>query len=112
MAEDEPDLIILDVRLPDLKGLEICKRLKANPKTAGIPVVFLSSQHPPADGKTKAFFLGADEFLTYPIQPDQLTIMVNAVLAKRNKKIVRAHPKALAAKQNSELVCSLPDGRR
>ena len=86
MAEDQPDLIVLDVRLPDVNGFEICKRLKENPKTASIPVVFLSSQHPPADGKTQASFLGADEFLTYPIQPDQLTIIVNAVLAKRKEQ--------------------------
>ena len=86
MAEDQPDLIVLDVRLPDVNGFEICKRLKENPKTASIPVVFLSSQHPPADGKAQAYFLGADEFLTYPIQPDQLTIIVNAVLAKRKEQ--------------------------
>jgi DNA-binding NtrC family response regulator len=49
-------------------------------------VVFLSSQHPPADGKAQAQYLGADEFLTYPIQPDQLTIIVNAALAKRVKQ--------------------------
>ena len=83
MAENKPDLIVLDVRLPDINGFEICRRLKANPKTANIPVVFLSSEHPPADGKAQAHFLGADEFLTYPIQPDQLTVIVNAVLAKR-----------------------------
>jgi CheY-like chemotaxis protein len=58
MAEEPPDLIILDVSLPDVNGFEICKRLKANPGTASIPVVFLSSQHPPADGKTQAHFLG------------------------------------------------------
>lgn len=86
MAEDQTDLIVLDVSLPDVNGFEICKRLKANPKTADIPVVFLSSQHPPADGKAQAQYLGADEFLTYPIQPDQLTIIVNAVLAKRVKQ--------------------------
>jgi DNA-binding response OmpR family regulator len=69
-----------------VNGFEICKRLKANPKTAEIPVVFLSSQHPPSDGKVRAQYLGADEFLSYPIQPDQLTIIVNAVLAKRVKQ--------------------------
>lgn len=86
MAEEKPDLIILDVRLPDLNGFEICERLKANPKTADIPVVFLSSQHNPADGKRRAFFMGANEFLSYPIQPEQLTVIVNAVLAKRKAK--------------------------
>jgi CheY-like chemotaxis protein len=83
MAQDKPDLIILDVKLPDLNGFEICKRLKADPKTADIPVVFLSSQHDPSDGKRRSMFLGAAEFLSYPIQPEQLTVIVNAVIAKR-----------------------------
>jgi DNA-binding response OmpR family regulator len=85
MAADEPDLIILDVRLPDMNGLRFVS-FEGQCQTAGIPVVFLSSQHPPGDGKTQAFFLGADEFLTFPIQPNQLTIIVNAVLAKRDQK--------------------------
>jgi CheY-like chemotaxis protein len=83
LAEENPDLIILDVKLPDLNGFEICKRLKANPKTADIPIVFLSSQHDPSDGKRRSVFLGAAEFLSYPIQPEQLTVIVNAVLAKQ-----------------------------
>jgi CheY-like chemotaxis protein len=86
MAEDKPDLIILDVKLPDLDGFEICSRLKADPKTADIPIVFLSSQHDPSDGKRRATFLGAAEFLSYPILPEQLTVIVNAVLAKRKAK--------------------------
>ena len=86
LAQDKPDLIVLDVRLPDLNGFEVCERLKADPKTADIPIVFLSSQHDPSDGKRRAQFLGATEFLSYPIQPEQLTVIVNAVLAKRISK--------------------------
>ncbi|MGC2696491.1 MAG: response regulator [Candidatus Angelobacter sp.] len=85
LAEDLPDLIILDVKLPDLNGFEICRRLKENPATANIPVVFLSSVHDPADGKRRAQYLGAYEFLSYPIQPDQLTVIVNAVLEQRKR---------------------------
>lgn len=87
LAAELPDLVILDVKLPDLNGFEICKRLKENPATAHIPVVFLSSVHDPADGKMRAQYLGADEFLSYPIQPDQLTVIVNSVLEQRKKKI-------------------------
>jgi CheY-like chemotaxis protein len=103
MAEDKPDLIILDVRLPDLNGFEICQRLKADPKTADIPVVFLSSQHDPADGKRRAMFMGATEFLSYPIQPVQLTVIVNAVLARRKAQssmtVVQRENEAEAAGQ-------------
>jgi CheY-like chemotaxis protein len=103
MAEDKPDLIILDVRLPDLNGFEICQRLKADPKTADIPVVFLSSQHDPADGKRRAMFMGATEFLSYPIQPGQLAVIVNAVLARRKAQssmtVVQRENEAEAAGQ-------------
>jgi CheY-like chemotaxis protein len=103
MAEDKSDLIILDVRLPDLNGFEICQRLKADPKTADIPVVFLSSQHDPADGKRRAMFMGATEFLSYPIQPVQLAVIVNAVLARRKAQssmtVVQRENEAEAAGQ-------------
>jgi CheY-like chemotaxis protein len=85
LAEEKPDLIILDVKLPDLNGFEICKRLKENPATADIPVVFLSSQHDPADGKRRAQYMGATEFLSYPINPEQLTVIINAVIEKQKK---------------------------
>jgi CheY-like chemotaxis protein len=58
MAEEQPDLIILDVSLPDVNGFEICKRLKANPGTASIPVVFLSSQTPTGGWKNAGTFPG------------------------------------------------------
>lgn len=84
LAAQRPDLIILDVNLPDLNGFEICRRLKADPATAKIPVVFLSSTYAASDGKARAQFLGADEFLSHPIQADQLTVIVNGVLARRD----------------------------
>jgi CheY-like chemotaxis protein len=87
LAQDKPDLIVLDVKLPDLNGFEVCQRLKADPQTADIPIVFLSSQHDPSDGKRRAQFLGATEFLSYPIQPEQLTVIVNAVLARRKARL-------------------------
>jgi CheY-like chemotaxis protein len=103
MVEDKPDLIVLDVTLPDLNGFEICQRLKADPKTADIPVVFLSSQHDPADGKRRAMFMGATEFLSYPIQPVQLTVIVNAALARRKAQssmtLVQRETEAEAAGQ-------------
>ena len=80
-----PDLILLDVKLPDMNGFEICRQLRTGPATARVPVVFLSSEHGPADGKERAQFVGAEEFLTYPIMPDQLTVIVNGVLSRHRQ---------------------------
>jgi len=84
-AEQVPDLILLDVKLPDMNGFEICQQLKSASATAHVPVVFLSSEHGPADGKERAQFVGAEEFLSYPIMPDQLTVIVNGVLSRRRR---------------------------
>ncbi|HEX6466069.1 MAG TPA: response regulator [Terriglobales bacterium] len=81
-VREKPDLIILDVNLPDGNGFEICKSLKQNPETAGIPVVFLSSTFDQAWGKQWAQHLGAQEFLAHPILADQLTAIVNGVLSR------------------------------
>ncbi len=81
-AEQMPDLIVLDVNLPDVNGFEVCQRLKANPATAKIPIVFLSNTYDPSAGKEWARYFGAQEFLIHPIQGEQLTTIINGVLAK------------------------------
>ncbi len=62
------DLIILDIVMPGLDGFEICKRLKANPRTSAIPVIFVTSLEK-SDDETRGFELGAVDYITKPIQP-------------------------------------------
>jgi len=68
VEEEPPDLILLDIMMPDMDGYEVCKRLKDNPKTADIPVIFLSALTE-ADEKQKGLKLGAVDFLTKPFNP-------------------------------------------
>ncbi|HEX7961488.1 MAG TPA: response regulator [Terriglobales bacterium] len=82
LAKQLPDLIILDVNLPDSNGFEIYKSLKKDPATAQIPVIFLSASYDQSFGKQWARHMGAQEFLSYPILPDQLTTIVNGVLTR------------------------------
>ena len=65
---DPPDLILLDVVMPEMDGLEVCRHLKANPLTAGIPVIFITAQTEPAD-ETRALEAGAVDFITKPVNP-------------------------------------------
>ncbi len=68
VEEEPPDLILLDIMMPDMDGYEVCKRLKDNPETADIPVIFLSALTG-ADEKQKGLKLGAADFLTKPFNP-------------------------------------------
>ncbi|BAP54789.1 two component, sigma54 specific, transcriptional regulator, Fis family protein [Thioploca ingrica] len=66
-----PHLILLDIRMPEMDGYEVCRRLKANPLTADIPVIFLSALHEIAD-KIKAFELGGVDYVTKPFQVEEI----------------------------------------
>jgi len=70
-AEQMPDLILLDYIMPDVMGDEVCRRLKADPKTGGIPIIIVSTSADPADMQ-KCFDAGADEYVTKPINPQEI----------------------------------------
>ncbi len=72
MAESEhPDLILLDVMMPGMQGHEVCRRLKANPSTKKIPVIFLTSVETPKS-VIEAYDIGAEIHLTKPIRAKEL----------------------------------------
>lgn len=79
-AELQPDTIVLDIRLPDISGLEVCRRLKANPQTAHIPVLHLSASCVENEDKARGLDAGADAYLTYPVDSDVLLATVRAML--------------------------------
>jgi diguanylate cyclase (GGDEF)-like protein len=74
-----PDLILLDAVMPDLEGLEICRRLKADPDTKDIPVILLTPRDNP-ETETQALAAGADDFITKPIHPAVARARVNTHL--------------------------------
>ena len=77
---DPPELILLDVRLPDLDGFEVCRRLKRSEKTDRIPVIFLSGLDDLAD-KIKGFESGGVDFITKPFQATEVMARVETHLA-------------------------------
>ena len=80
-----PHLIILDLMLPELNGLEICKILKQNEKTAHIPIIMLTAKSEEAD-QVLGLELGADDYVTKPFSPRQLVARVKAVLRRTGEK--------------------------
>jgi len=77
-----PDLICLDLMLPNICGLEVCERLKRSPSTAGIPVLIISSRTSPQD-RAEAEISGADDYLMKPIDPRELAVRVRALLDRK-----------------------------
>ena len=80
MAEESPDLVLLDVNLPDIDGFEVCRRLREQLGTLTIPVVHISSTFVNERAQQLAMDGGADAFLTDPVEPPVLLATVHALL--------------------------------
>ncbi len=80
-SHEQPDLIILDVRMPKVTGYEVCRQLKGNPATSAIPIVFLSAKG--RDGEIQqGLDLGAMEYIVKPFAPDDLVNQVKDILQR------------------------------
>ena len=77
----QPDLIVLDLMLPGIDGLQVCKRLKADPRTQRIPVVMVTARGEETDVVT-GLELGADDYIPKPFRPKELVARVRAVLRR------------------------------
>ena len=83
-ARDAPDLILLDLLLPDMSGIEVLSRLRADPVTRTVPVVMFSASHDAA-ARAQAFRLGADEFLTKPMDDQTLLARIRSFMRARDQ---------------------------
>ncbi|MDY3557198.1 response regulator [Gemmata sp. JC717] len=80
--EWNPDLILLDVMMPKMSGFEVCRRLRADPATAGVAVLMVTALDQPNDVET-AVDAGTDDFITKPINKTELLLRVRAMLDSR-----------------------------
>jgi putative two-component system response regulator len=88
-AEPKPDIILLDIMMPDLSGYEVCRRLKADPATRDIPVIFLTAMNNEADEET-GFALGAVDYIAKPISGPILRARVKTQLGvKRSADFIK-----------------------
>ncbi len=94
-----PDVVIVDVRLPDVDGFEVVKRMKRSPRYAGIPTLFLTSQNE-LNTKLKAFEVGADDYLVKPFQPEELAARIG-LLVRKSEIYKSARPTEGAQEQAS-----------
>ncbi|KAB8330717.1 response regulator [Scytonema tolypothrichoides VB-61278] len=106
IAQAKPDLVILDVQLPDINGFEICHQIKSNPATTNLPVLHLSAHFIGSHDKAQGLNSGADAFLAQPVESIELIATVKALLRMR-----RAEESALArAREWQTTFDSISDG--
>ncbi|UOZ07116.1 fused response regulator/phosphatase [Amycolatopsis sp. WQ 127309] len=80
VAEEELDLVLLDVHLPDMSGFEVCERVKGDPRTAAMPVIHISATAIEVEDRTAGLDRGADGYLVEPVDPGELVATVEAAL--------------------------------
>ncbi len=99
---EPPDVILLDIMMPDMNGYEVCRTLKENPKTQSIPVIFISALDDVFD-KVKAFEVGAADYVSKPFQQAEVLARVKnqLTLALLQRKLRQKN--ALLKKQNQQL---------
>jgi len=94
LMSQTPDLVLLDVMLPDYDGFKIAQHIRNNPDLRDIPIIFITARDMEHD-KLKGFSLGADDYITKPFSVRELIARVKAVLRRVGKEKVKkkAHPK-------------------
>lgn len=79
----KPDVVLLDVKLPDIGGFEVCRLIKSNPSTSSIPVIHISATYLDEESKVIGLEMGADSYLTHPVEPTVLVATIRAMLRIR-----------------------------
>ena len=79
VEKEKPDLILLDLMMPEVDGIEACRRLKSNPETQDIPIVMVTTKGEP-EMVEKAFQAGCDDYITKPLNKMELLAKVNTYL--------------------------------
>jgi PAS domain S-box-containing protein len=105
LARSRPTLIVLDVRLPDIDGFEVCRRLKADPASTNIPVIHLSACMVESEDKVRGLEAGADDYLVQPVTHEELVAKINVWM--------RLHEaEAELRRKNTELLNEIAERQR
>jgi DNA-binding response OmpR family regulator len=79
--DDTPDLAVLDITMPGMSGLDVCRELRADPATSDVPIILLTARAQESDIET-GFSVGADDYVVKPFSPRELVSRMQAVLAR------------------------------
>ncbi|WP_367325982.1 response regulator transcription factor [Streptomyces sp. HUAS ZL42] len=84
VRELKVDIALLDIRMPGISGLDLCRQLRAAPETAALPIILITARSQEGDVET-GFEAGADDYIIKPFSPRELSIRVEAVLARASR---------------------------
>src|SRR5512146_1472700 len=110
-AKNAPDLILLDIVLPDVDGFEVCRRLKADPTTSQIPVIQISANFVDPEHRVHGFQGGADDYIAQPITPEELVAKIGVwlrvrraeeELRRKNVELARAYAQLVSNSAESD----------
>lgn len=106
LAETVPELIISDIRMPGMDGYKLARQLRGAPRTALVPIVFLTAKDETTD-RIEGFRAGVDAYLTKPFEPDELIAVVNGILSR----VERTHSQIarLVSSAHAETAVSFQD---
>ena len=90
-AEALPDVVILDIHMPVMDGYEVCRRLKDDPRTKPIPVLFLTARHRDMDEVIRGLDIGANDYVTKPFNPEELVARVGVMVRVRTAEEMVRH---------------------
>lgn len=94
VGESSPSLVLLDVQLPDISGIEVCRRIKGTPGSERLPVLHISATYGPENAEAISAESGADIFLVEPIEPEELITVVRTLLRLRTTEMGLAESEA------------------
>lgn len=106
LKEQSPDLILLDVMMPDLSGFDVCKIIKTNPSFTDIPVIFLTAMDS-KEGVRQGLDLGAVDYLTKPVDLELLKLRVRNFIALKERSDLVKEQRDLLARRKEELEAAL-----
>ncbi|MFT5032991.1 MAG: two-component system sensor kinase FixL [Bermanella sp.] len=108
-AKAIPSLILLDIMMPGIDGFEVCRRLKADPETQGIPIIFLSALTD-TDAKVQGFALGAVDYISKPFQGDEVRARVRTQLRIHRLEMELARRHAELEDENRQILNAVTEG--
>ena len=108
-AAEDPDVILLDIIMPDIDGFKVCQKLKADNNLREIPVVFLTSLKGEKETRLRALEAGAEAFLAKPIDEVELIVQIRAMLKIKNANIEKRNVKALLVSLVEEQVFEIKE---
>ncbi len=108
--ECNPDVVLLDILMPGMDGFEICRRLKADPRTSDTPVVFVTAIKDDSASRIRALEAGGEAFLTKPIEPTELKVLIRTMLKIRTATLEKKNEEerllSMVEERTRELVAS------